>query len=476
MARITKQFAIFLYVALIAVLPGFDFMPEYISYHDGMRLLELLLLCLVLLYGGCDYNNYKHLINNKVVYSAAVAVLILGCFSAFFAKSPRHAAIEISVFVSLFYFAFVLAGLHQKNKMLFVKQLSWVLWAGIIVYMVAFYAGYLTSFILKIPLLWPLPFTGFDNIRSFNQYQLWSLGLLSLPLLCSSFKKASVTVWLHLALALWWVLLFYSASRGVLLAWLIGMLTTAAVYQKSAWPFLRLQLLNITIGYLCYILLFWAIPYLLDSNLIAAKLLRSSTDDRLALWNQAIILVRYFPLLGAGPMHYPWYNPTLGHPHNSILQLAAEWGLPATIIILSVSIYGLYCWTSKFNAKTVQAKPKIEAQVAILLFFTIMSNAAYSLVDGVIVMPISQVLMFTVIGLMIGHYANENLNVFKNNFKIQQSFAAVILIVLLWSTAPEVFKGLSGSEEGFSVGYRAVGPRFWVEVTLPEQKRIQPKL
>ena len=333
MARITQSLALLATIALIAILPGFNFMPQFISYHDGMRLLELLILALVLVYtilaGGF---NVRPLLNNKLVNFAAFLILALGSLSAFYAKSPRHAAIEVSVFVGLFYLALFIANEYFCNKKRFSKQVSLVCWAGILVYMVAFYTGYSTSYLLNIPLPWPSPFAGFNNIRSFNQYQLWSLGLLSIHLLAFDFKKVSTIWWLHLALALWWVLLFYSASRGVLLAWAVGMLTTAIVYQKNAWAFLRLQLTNMGLGLACYLILFKWLPALFNLTPIITTVIRSTTSDRIELWNQALILIRQFPLLGAGPMQYPWYNPTLGHPHNSVLQLAAEWGLPATIL------------------------------------------------------------------------------------------------------------------------------------------------
>ena len=466
MARITQSLALLATIALIAILPGFSFMPQFISYHDGLRLLELLILALVLvscIIGGTF--DVRPLLPNKLAGFSTFLILALGSLSAFYAKSPRHAAIEVSVFAGLFYLALFIANICFCNKERFAKQVSLVCWAGILVYMVAFYTGYISSYVINTPLLWPLPFTGFDNIRSFNQYQCWSLGLLSFHLLAFDFKKVSTTRWLHLALALWWVLLFYSASRGVLLAWAVGVLLTAIVYQQNAWAFLRLQLTNMGLGLACYLILFKWLPALFNLTPIITTVMRSTTGDRIELWNQALILIRQFPLLGAGPMQYPWYNPTLGHPHNSVLQLAAEWGLPATILVLLLSSYGLYCWIKKFNAKTIDTKTPLDKHWVIILFFTIITNAAYSLVDGVIVMPISQVMMFILLGLMMGYYGNDNTGVIKTKSRLSQGLALVILATMLWASMPEVIQGLSGSEKGFSMGYRAVGPRFWIEVT-----------
>ena len=469
---ILQTFVLLAYIALVTFLPSVQFMPKSIVwFSDGQRLLELTLLSLVLLDAmliGFSKSNLMPI--NKKLRGAFFLLLALVSISTYLAQSPRRALIETSVFIGLSYLALFVVRLYNANKEAFIKALTYSLWASIALYMVSFYAGYITTCVLKIPLLWPLPFTGFSNIRSFNQYQLWSLGLIGLPLLAFELK-INTRRWLHLALACWWVLLFYSASRGVLIAWLAGLLMTAIVYKKLAWPFLCLQLTNMAAGFCGYYLLFKVIPILLQSTLVTMPVIRTTINDRIELWNQAIILIKNFPLFGVGPMHYAWYNTTNAHPHNSVLQLAAEWGLPATLIVLSITGYGLYSWLKRFNAKSLPSNSKLDNHLAIVLFFTFIANAAYSLVDGVIVTSISQVMMFTTIGLMIGQYTYGHLAVIKNKpmfFKgratFRPIFAGLVLVAMIWSTLPEVAQGLSGNEKGFSMGYLAAGPRFWHEI------------
>ena len=478
---ILQLLALLSFIALVVFLPSLQFMPNYIIwFNDRQRLLELLLLSFVLLDAiliGLTHSANQVAIN-KIMRNMLFSLLGFTVISCYLAQSPRHAIIEVSVFAGLCYLSLLVARLYLENKQNFIQQITIAIWASIALYMVSFYTGYITATIFKTPLNWPFPFTGFSNIRSFNQYQLWTLGLICLPLLAFDLKK-NTRILLQLALICWWVLLFYSASRGVLLAWLAGMSLTAVIYKKSAWSFLRLQFINIMLGFCSYYLLFKVIPaahkstlvagtVLRESTIVTSTIFRESTDDRLALWQQALILIRESPIFGVGPMHYAWHNSTNAHPHNSLLQLAAEWGLPATIIILSITGYGIYCWLKKFNADKLQAATKLECNLAILLFFTIITNAAYSLVDGVIVTPISQVLMFTMIGLMIGLYSNEPISAaiskpVKTKYQFRPVFAAIVLIAMAWSTLPELVKGLSGNEKGFSMGYTAAGPRFWHE-------------
>lgn len=469
--KIILQTFIFLtFVALVTLLPSWHFMPQVIIWFmDGQRLLELLLLCLILLDAVlCKLKQSNSAlalglaISNKLRYTFLL-LLGIACISSCLAQSPRHAAIEVTTFIALCYLALFIARQFIENKEVFLQRLIYALWASILLYIASFYVGYITATVFRTPLNWPLPFNGFTNVRHFNQYQLWGLGLVCLPLLCFELKK-NIRIWLQLALIFWWVMLFYSASRGVLLAWFLGLLGALAVYRITAWPFIRLQLIQAFTGFLGYLFLFKAIPAMLQHHLVTGTVIRETTNDRIDLWRQAIILIKDFPVFGVGPMHFAWHYPTNAHPHNSVIQLAAEWGLPAVLIIISIAAYAIKCWSKKFSANGLKELPKLDSELAIILFFSIIANTAYSLVDGVIVTPISQVLMFTVIGLMIGHYTYGDKSAPQNNSWFRPIFAGIVLVAMVWSTLPEVLQGLSGNEKGFSMGYSAAGPRFWREI------------
>lgn len=467
---ILKNLIFLTYLGLVIFLPSLHFgNQDIIIYHDSQRLVELILISLILVYSATTALGWSQVIH--VNHKIAVGVyLILGfaSISAFLAISPRHSVIEISIFGGLCYLALLIVTIYEQNKHVFVKRLCYAIWVSILLYLVSFYAGYITAVISKTALNWPKPFSGFTNIRSFNQYQLWSLGLIYLPLLAFDIKP-NIRLGVTVALSLWWVLLFYSASRGVLLAWLFGMVLTGLIYRKLAWEFLRLQITSIFTGFLGYYILFKIIPASLKLSLVTGSVLRQSTNDRIELWDRALMLAYDHPLFGIGPMNFPWYNASLSHPHNSVLQLATEWGLPATFILLSIAGYAGYCWLKQFNAYKLKKESRFNSNLAIVLFFTITANAAYSMVDGVIVMPISQVLMATIIGLMIAVYTSENKVIraqktITNKTKFQPMIATILLIAIIWSTLPEIRQGLSGSEKRFSIGYIAAGPRIWWEI------------
>lgn len=462
------QFLIFsVLIALISLSPSLKIIPSSIivtSPHDNQRLLELTLIIVTLIHGLEFKIHSSHFTVSRPVRYMLYLLMGLTLASSYLAKSPRHALIEISLFAGLFYLALFIARLYHENNVLLIKRLTYTFWASILLSMVSFYVSYITATVYSTPVTWPAPINGFSNIRSFNQYQLWTLGLITLPLLAFDFKSARTRNWIHAGLVLWWVLLFYSASRGVLLAWGLGILITALVYRKLAWPFIRLQLSHITLGFFSYQILFQLIPYLRGSAVVTGTVMRDTTSDRIELWSQCINLIQNHPLFGVGPMHFAWYSNTSAHPHNSVLQIMAEWGLPAALLILAVAGYGLVCWLKKFNISSLQTKTKLDRNLVVVLFFTLIANAAYSLVDGVIVMPISQVLMFTIIGLTIGYYSKDNVAEVINKSLFKRIFAGITLVTLIWSTLPEILQSASGDAKRFSIGYTAAGPRIWLEV------------
>jgi O-antigen ligase len=453
------------YIALITFQPSLQLWPKHIVWFtDRQRLLELVLLGFILVHAiGTGHLKQHTILASKHIQIGLLMLIVFAIFSITLAYAPRHALTEFSMFAALGFLSLLIANQFKENKTHLIKFFTYAFWVSILLYMLSFYTGYITATVVKNPLKWPFPFTGFTNIRSFNQYQLWGIGLLLLPIMCFELKK-STRVMLHIALVAWWVLLFYSASRGVLIALLIGASITILVYQKLAWPFLKLQLGYLIGGFMSYYVLFKFIPKTHGSLLVTNTVIRETTNDRLALWNQAILMIKTYPIFGVGPMHYAWFNKTNGHPHNSMLQIAAEWGLPATAIILAIAIYAFYYWFKKFSPNQVQAKSTLDKNLSVILFFTMITNTAYSMVDGVIVMPISQVLMFTMIGLMLGQYvSSDNIVRASHQSRLRPWIAGILLITLAWSTYPEIKQGLSGDRKGFSMGHTAIGPRFWRE-------------
>lgn len=468
MFRLIHIFVLLPLVGLLCFSLNYILLPN-LSPYDDKRVLELIIVTTALLWGVLGGGNVMQP-QSWVLRLGIVLMLVLGGVSCTAAESPRYALLEVSLFAGLAYLAFWVAAIWKEYRQIGLVILLGAIGVGAVLYMIGFYTGYLASFLEGIPLRWPEPFFMLSNVRSFNQYQLWTLGLFCLPLLDFSIERVGYRRALFGIFSAWWILLFASASRGVLLAWLLAMLVTAACYRQVTWPLLRLQLSGFSVGLACFGLLFHWLPAWLVGGVVGSEasgtLLRETTSDRFYLWKHAWAMVKNHPWLGVGPMHYAWYpNAIAAHPHNSVVQLAAEWGLPATLLILGIVGYGIACYLKRFNPVTMQANANMDQHLPVVLFFTLIANMAYSLVDGVLVMPLSQVMMVVVVGLMVGLYATDKPlpDALMSQQLVSRFFAGIVLVALVWSVLPELLPRLAGNAEIIPMNYQTMGPRFWQE-------------
>jgi O-antigen ligase len=127
------------------------------------------------------------------------------------------------------------------------------------------------------------------------------------------------------------------------------------------------------------------------------------TSGRHALWRLGFDLIAAHPFLGAGPHHFAHHGATVGsgaHPHNFIVQIGAEWGLPALLCLLGAIGLGMRA-LARSGARIAQADLGGQQTLAVLL-----AAGAAILVDGVfsgvIVMPQSQMAIVLYLGCAAG--------------------------------------------------------------------------
>jgi len=464
-------FTFFSYTLVFA--PSFDVVPWIASKYDDKRFLEISLLGAVL---SCYAVKGRRLEGYGYTPLFLLTVLLI---SSFLSQAPIYAFCETALFVGLFFFA----DYVKRSRVYFSNGVIYAIvccvYLSAIIYMVAFYTGCIASVIEALPIRWPNPFFGFSSVRFFNQYQIWGLPLLAIPFIS---KAPAICRYKKLLTALligWWVLLFASGSKGALLAMVFALSMTLIVYRRESFGFVKVQTVGGIGGLFVYSLLFHLIPLLMSYETTGRTVFHSTEFARLALWGKAIDLTIDSPIFGVGPMHYAWYpNHIAAHPHNSLFQIAAEWGLPALLVVLWLFCYGTYCWLKRFNCQTVKEIKRTDKQIIMALFCSLMAGAAYSLVSGVIVMPLSQILGATIIGLMLGIYHHPSSEVktqrdnrvqagFQYNALLTRLFAGLTLIVLVWSVMPELLPRVTGQEEFLPRGQQAVGPRFWQAGGIP---------
>ena len=332
----------------------------------------------------------------------------LGILSAATAYSPRFASFEVANLFLLYLLASaVAADIAQHGQKSVLTYIRWLA-AACALYVYLFIVAYFGGLSLGIPLALDDFTTNFSNIRFFNHTQTSTLPLLIL--LCRLTPRASRLRWLWLAVTTyWWMALFATTGRGTLLGMAAGCAVVAVLARRRAVPYLGQVALTAALGLLAYFIFLIAVPVLLGAEGMRSfsyAIERTAADPasgRTLLWHLAATLIAQHPWLGVGPMHFAHHAGYLhigAHPHDWLLQVAAEWGLPALLCLL-VAIGSALRALLRTGARI-----RVDDTDNQAIFCALLVGAVAILVDGLVsgifVMPQSQLAIALFLGCAIG--------------------------------------------------------------------------
>jgi hypothetical protein len=396
-----RPFATLLYSALLA-----NFV--WMAGHDQQRVFEigalLLASCTILLLRPAMLSS---LWKSRANRSLAV-FFVLGVLGSITAFAPRFAFCEVSLLFLLYMWSLVLAGEIADHGPATLHLVLQALGAVSALYASQFAVAYFGSFSLGMPLDSGDFTSGFSNIRFFNHVQTSTLPLLIL--LCCLTPRVSKLRWLWLAVTTyWWMALFATTGRGTLLGVVAGCIAGAVLARRRAVPYLRQVAVTAILGLFAYFFFLVVVPALLGGEGMSAfsyaveRTSASPTSGRWPLWHLAIALIAEHPWLGVGPMHFAHYTGHLhiaAHPHDWLLQIAAEWGLPALLSLLIAVAFGVRA--------LLRTGARIDPDDAgnQTIFAALLVGAVAILVDGLVsgifVMPQSQLAIALYLGCAIG--------------------------------------------------------------------------
>jgi O-antigen ligase len=387
-----------------------------VAGHDWQRMLEVAALLL----GGAGLLAFRPAILGRLFIGTQgkllAAFFLLGAAGSATAWAPRLAWFEVSIFFMLFVFAAAIAGEVARRGPQALRLAGQIIAVAGVLYTIKFLVAYCASFSLGIPLYVDDFTPGFSNIRFFNHAQTSTLPLL--VLLCCLTPRSSRLRWLWLAVtAYWWMALYATSARGSLMGIAVACVAVALVAKRAAAPYLKTLAFTAALGLLAYVVLLDVLPILSGKhamNSLAYSIQRTAADPasgRMRLWQRAFDLIAQHPLLGVGPMHFAHNAHDLrigAHPHDWLLQIASEWGLPALACLLAAIGLGLRALARAGRG----GDGKDGANQAI--FAALLLAAAAILVDGLVsglfVMPQSQLAIALVLGCAMGwvrHVGNE---------------------------------------------------------------------
>lgn len=453
----------------LVFMPSVNVLPET-SPYDTKRIGEVLLLLgfgIWLLTQRQATTQWLDTFNGvpRVARWGIGMVVALGVVSALLAPFPRWALLEVGHILLVGCLTVTVASFCQNDAVAMERLLLAALLLSVFFYVINFAISFSLSLRTIETGLWPWGINiGFAHPRFLNQFQTWTLPLIVLPSIIWSVRSRTAR-WGMQGLAMcWWMLLFGSGGRGSTLAMSTACVFVALIYRKQALTWLRAQGLAVAGGGVLYWVLFKVLvtsqDSLLDRSLTSGSL-------REVLWERAWLMIQESPLLGVGPMHYAYRVEDLAaHPHNVVLQWAAEWGVPATLLLVSILLWGLWSLVQRFQRGASVPNQQSVIVVRVALTASLVAAIGHALLSGITIMPLSQLVMVLAVGWAWGLWSSAGMKV-EHAWESPAQWTlrlvvAAALVCLMWGTSQYVLE-LNQQQELFKEAKQTtmLRPRFW---------------
>lgn len=391
-------------LALIATLPMVAWLQET-AWHDQQRIGQVSAMAAALIAAtiACRLGGLRPpLLLRTGDRRLLTLVISAGIVSACLAPQPLWGLAEVALGVGSLGVGWVVATTRRLHGPKVDRVLIGALFFTCAGLMVRFVAAYLSAIVGGEGLLdaWLLV-DGFSNPRFYGQFLTLAIPMLLVPLLAAGDLGRHAFVAGVLALLAWTVAIT-SGTRGTWLG-----LTVAAILLsctgKVGRRWVRLQIVAAVLGVALFWIAMTVIPGVLDirTENHATSRLTASLSQRDIIWRQAIEVAVQNPLLGIGPMQLAALpNGVAAHPHQAWLQWAAEFGAPSALLVTWLVVGG--AWTLVPVLRARAASIQEEDVIRLCLTGAIVGALAQSMVDGVLVMPYSQLWLALLGGWLIG--------------------------------------------------------------------------
>lgn len=449
------QAGLFFYLAGMLIL----WVPPGMFWHDWQRSGQIVLIGLAALYLATAR---AHPVFDRHTTTLLLLVTAGGLVSSAIAHQPLWALTEVALMAGCLTIVMASASFRHKHGMV----LDPVLYGAIALLcglkILLFLAMYVVSLTQTNASLNPwLLMQGFSNLRFYGQFQTLTLSLLALPLLAPRFRRYTLPA--LLLLSLWWMLAIISGTRGTWMAMAVTMLAMGLVSPKGR-QWAGWQCAGVLAGGVFFWLLFDLLPEWMGITVSnhPSDRLNTSLSLRDALWQQAMQMTLQHPLLGTGPMHFSEINNgNAVHPHNALLQWTAEWGIPSALCLawlLWRAARGSLVWL-----KSGTLRPDTTDVMRLCLTASIVAALAQAMVDGVIVMPYSQLWLSILGGWLLAFYLPPDsspaprLTHSMTAWKVIAVFSAGLLLFTMVRDLPHV----NDRNRQFLDSGGHLMPRFW---------------
>lgn len=427
---------------------------EVFNWHDEQRIWQLMLLvvAIVLLVS----KSCTSLSNQD--FFLVYAFFVLGVFSVLHAEWVAWAFKEWARFFGLVSLALLVSVLARRRWMflIIIYSLSIV---GVVhgARFVVYYVSACLSGIGAVDV--GLMYNGFVNPRFFGQFQLLLMPVLAGVIASSSLKKV-IKGMLFAVLTIHWCLVFSLGGRGVLIGLLLPIFLAFLILRNARLIFF-VQISGCVLGWGLFVFLFVLVPMWFDSSVQINEAFRGGLSGREELWLAALLMAENNPFMGVGPMHYAAeYNAVMAaHPHQVVLQILAEWGVPAACLMVYIGCKGLFFWVAKLRCISAGA-------IAVGIWSSVVGAIFLAQVDGVLVMPYTETWLAILIGLAMAEWSSSQVACGRQRvfWGVFGAVAALVLIEVLFAEVPTLTHDSDEYMAKHGIGW---SPRFWLQGWIP---------
>ncbi len=425
------------------------------SYYNHQRLLQVVLLIAI---GSCWVSySYRRKVSNiiadKLWLTGFLLMVVGGGASVWMGLSAPAASVGYCHWLLLFSLFLSCASVASRDA--FIVTAGFIFCQAVSVFLAMLYLGF--TLLSGDPVNASVIYPGVDNIRFFNQIQVFVM-----PLLLFGLCRPKIGYFTFVCLTANFLLLLIGGARGALMVSFFIFIWVGWVQaQQRVRVYWALGAL--TIAAAAYI------GMQETGQSIAQEIIRTGTSGRVDIWLEIIESLRPHHLLwGAGPGNYGLFTTwRLGHPHNSVLQVLFEWGGVALVgagFIVSRLLY--------LTIRYIKLYPEDELTQAIAA--SLAASFAYSLIGGVIVMPVPQTLLFIFAGLLwrrvVCFPASASVGLHKTHADPRYALRAGLMVLIL--TAPYLWLVSNYYVQQTGIFRHVQGPAFWINgaaFTWPEQ-------
>ncbi|SFD31578.1 O-antigen ligase family protein [Phytopseudomonas straminea] len=451
--RVCLTILVFVFFVFFSFSVTSSFLIGY-GWHDQQRVIQVILLflvCMLSIFNGCDFLSSQNLF-------LVLGVVVLGLVSACLSNFPEWALREWVVFLGCFLLALCVAKLCCDYRL--DGAFFYLLAVVAVVLSAQFIVSYLAAFITGIQMLHvDVLVSGFSNPRSFGQFQVLVMPVLA-SLVMKNLSASRIFSFVFLmVLSISWCISYSLGGRGVWVALLVSNFLLFSVARKF-WRILGVQAVAASMGGVLFWALFILIPSWIGEKAILHDGLRAGLSARDILWMDAWSMALDNPWFGAGPMHFAaLHNDIAAHPHQMILQWLAEWGAPATTLVLILICKGMWSGTHYLRSDK-------STETDASLWAAILGALVLAQVDGVFVMPYTQTWLAILVGVAIARWSAGP--VFIRGWclsRVMLAFpCALLLAAILIFDVPQLPFVQQHYLEEHVTGWK---PRFWQQGWIP---------